>query len=132
MNSLNKLKVLTESSEILGLVLGSVLGQEPLLWLNVVPDRVLLADCIGCAVAIGAREQVLTNQTLNMARIARHLLVPYFVIRPIDPVLCVTTHITEYNFVLVDGWYEIRAVESTRLVRILHAVEDNGVLSCVL
>ena len=92
----------------------------------------LLANGGGGAVAIRACEQVLANEAFDMAGVAWHLLVPYLVVRSIDPVLGVTTHIAKYNLVLIDSRYEIRAVEAPSLVHILLTVENDRMLAGVL
>lgn len=92
----------------------------------------LLANGDGGAVAIRAGEQVLANEAFDMAGVAWHLLVPYLVVRSIDPVLGVTTHVAKYNLVLIDSRYEIRAVEAPSLIHILLTVENDGMLAGVL
>lgn len=103
-----------------------------MLGLNIVANWVLLANGIGCAVAIGGSKEILTNESLNVTGVARYLLVSYFVVGSVDPVLGVTTHIAEYNLVLVDGWHEVGAVEPAGLVDVPETVECDRVLSGVL
>lgn len=104
---INLLGALTESSEVLRLVLRCVLRQKPFPRFNVVTYRMLLTNGHGRAVAVGAGEQVLADQSFDVARVARHLLVPYLVVRPVHPIFRVTTHVAENDLVLVDGWNEI-------------------------
>ena len=91
----------------------------------------LLANGLSGTVAIRAGEQVLANEAFDMACVAWHLLVPYLVVRSIDPILGVTTHVAKYNLVLINGWYKIRAVKTPSLINFLHTVENDGVLSGV-
>ena len=67
----------------------------------------LLADGYSCTIAIGTGKQVLADKSFDVARVARHLLVSYFMVRSINPIFRVTTHIAEDDLVLVNSRYEV-------------------------
>ena len=83
------------------------MGQETLPRLDIVANGVFFSNGASGAVTVRCCEEVLAYEPFDVACVAWHLLVSYFMVRPVDPVLGVTTHIAKYDLVLIDGRYEI-------------------------
>ena len=66
-----------------------------------------------------------------MTSITWNLLISYFMIRPVDPIFRVTTHVAKYNLVFVDRRNEVGRVETATFVNLFKGVEDNGMLAGV-
>lgn len=73
-------------------------------------DRVLLSDGLGSAVAVGGGKQIFTDEPLDVAGVARNLLISNSVVWSVNPIFRVTTHVSVYYFVLVDSWHKIGTV----------------------
>jgi hypothetical protein len=106
LRKMDAVTILTESSEVLRSELGTVLGREAILGSQVITDGVLLANGASRASCVGGREQVLTDEALDVTRVAGHLLVTDVVVGSVDPVLRVATSIAEDNLILVNLRHE--------------------------
>jgi len=115
-------RFISKSSEILWFVLRTILWKKTFFGLNVVTNRMLLANCLCSAVSVWPTIKILTLKTFNMASVPWYLLISNLMIGTTNPIFRVTTHVTIHNFILINGWYEIRAIESTCFISLLHSL----------
>jgi len=94
--------LINKSSKVLGNVYMSILGQKLLSWLQRMSDRMFLANSLSSRITIGFREQVLTDQPLNVSCVMWHLLVSNHVVGSTGPVSGKSTLISKHLFVLVN------------------------------
>lgn len=68
---------------------------------DVMADRVLLADGLGCAVSERAGIQIFTYETFDVTCVAWHELFSDFVVRTTNPIFRKTTAISKNSFVFI-------------------------------
>ena len=98
--------VLNEPSEVLGLILASVLRKKSFSWLDVVADRMLLSNSLGSCISVRISKKIFTDQALNVTGVARNLLIPDLMVRTANPIFSESTLVAMDFFILVNGWYE--------------------------
>jgi hypothetical protein len=89
----------------------------------------LFANGVGGCVCVRLGEDVLTDQTLDMACVTRNLLVSDHMVRSALPVLCKSTIISIDDLIFVDCWYEFTAIQSLAIV--MELLHDDWVLAVI-
>lgn len=126
-----KWSLLTKTSEVLRSILVSILGLKSFFWDHVMTDWMFFTNGFWSWISVRLSEQIFTDESLDMSCVTWDLLISNLVVWATNPIFRKSAHVSEYNFIFINLWNEIWAIQSWGLIFILILLKNNWMNSIV-